>query len=265
MAPTAARRAARELIRLLRSEFSRTEYRDKHLAVSFSGGLDSTLLARLATERATVSGIVAGSRNSIDVENARSSADAIGIGLREIEIDEALAIEGARCVSEVTGSVDPLTISFELPLFFVLRSATEDSVITGQGADELFGGYSRYKGLSEIDFKTVRAKDIGRVLGPISEMELRMATSQKKTVLKPFTCGEVVSYAMGLPYSLVRPAEERKVVVREALRELNLHEVAKVEKKAAQYGSGVSQLLKRAARRKGMSLGEFVANLSVEG
>ena len=264
MASTEARGAARELIELLRSEFSRTEYGGKHLAVSFSGGLDSTLLARLATERATITGIVAGSENSTDVKNARSSAAAIGIELREIEIDQELVTEGARRISEVTGSVDPLTISFELPLFFVLRSAVEDSVITGQGADELFGGYSKYEGLSEPDFKTVRVKDVERVLGPVSEIELRMATSQKKTVLRPFTSGEIVSYAMGLPLSLIRPAEERKVVIREALRELGLEEVARIEKKAAQYGSGASLLLRKVAKKNGMNLGEFIAHLGTE-
>jgi asparagine synthase (glutamine-hydrolysing) len=54
---------------------------------------------------------------------------------------------------------------------------------------------------------------------------------------------------------------ERKVVIRETLRELGMDEIASIDKKAAQYGSGTSALLKNAAKRQGMSMGEFMTHL----
>jgi len=261
MAMTDAREAARRLMMLLRSEFSRTENDRKRFVVSFSGGLDSTLLARLAMDHAPVSGIVVGMEGSIDVRNARRSAESIGIELLEIKIDEELVAEGAKEIIKATGSTDPLTISFELPVFFALQSTREKTVVTGQGADELFGGYARYEGLSEKDFIRVRAEDVDRVLGPISQMEEAMASSLGKTVLRPFLSNEIVSFAMHLPASVVRPALERKVVIRETLRELGMDEIASIDKKAAQYGSGTSALLKNAAKRQGMSMGEFMTHL----
>jgi asparagine synthase (glutamine-hydrolysing) len=212
-------------------------------------------------DHAPVSGIVVGMEGSIDVRNARRSAESIGIELLEIKIDEELVAEGAKEIIKATGSTDPLTISFELPVFFALQSTREKTVVTGQGADELFGGYARYEGLSEKDFIRVRAEDVDRVLGPISQMEEAMASSLGKTVLRPFLSNEIVSFAMHLPASVVRPALERKVVIRETLRELGMDEIASIDKKAAQYGSGTSALLKNAAKRQGMSMGEFMTHL----
>jgi asparagine synthase (glutamine-hydrolysing) len=261
MAMTDAREAARRLIMLLRSEFSRTKNDRNRIVVSFSGGLDSTLLARLAMDCALVSGIVVGTEGSIDLSNARRSAKSIGIELLEIKIDEGLVVEGAKEMIRATGSTDSLTISFELPVFFALQSTKEKAVVTGQGADELFGGYAKYEALSENDFIRVRAEDVDRVLGPTSQIEESMASSLGKTVLRPFLSNEIVSFAMHLPASIVRPALERKVVIRETLRELGMEDIASIDKKAAQYGSGTSALLKNAAKRQGMSMGEFMAHL----
>jgi len=261
MAITDAREAARRLITLLRSEFSRTENGRKRFVVSFSGGLDSTLLAKLAMDSAPVSGIVVGAEGSVDVKNARRSAESIGIELLEIKIDEGLAVEGAKEFIKATGSTDPLTISFELPVFITLQSTKERTVVTGQGADELFGGYAKYEALPEKDFIRSRAEDVDRVLGPISQIEEAMAGSLSKTVLRPFLSNEIVSFAMHLPASIVRPVKERKAVIREALRDLGMDEIASIDKKAAQYGSGTSSLLKKAAKRQGMSMGEFMAHL----
>jgi asparagine synthase (glutamine-hydrolysing) len=258
---TDARKAARSLIMLLRSEFSNTGNERGRSIISFSGGMDSSLLAKITMDRIPTTGIAVGSKGSIDIRNARKSAESIGIELIEIEINEQLVVEGAREIIKATDSMDPLTISFELPVFFALQSIDERSLFTGQGADELFGGYAKYEGLSEKDFLRTRAEDITEVLGPISEFEKAMANSLGKTVLRPFLSNEIVSLASSLPVSIVRPVTERKVVIREALRELGLNEIASIDKKAAQYGSGTSALLKKAAKRRGMSTGEFIAHL----
>jgi asparagine synthase (glutamine-hydrolysing) len=264
MAKTDAREAARRLIVLLRSEFSRVENDMGCFVVSFSGGLDSTLIARLAMDRVPVSGVVVGTDGSIDIRNARRSAESMGMDIQELKIDERLVVEGAKKIINATGSTDPLTIGFELPVLFALQSTKEKSVVTGQGADELFGGYAKYEGLPEKDFIRMRTEDVDRVLGPTSRIEEAMAGSLGKTVLRPFLSNEVVSFAMHLPASVVRPAFERKAVIREALRELGMDDIASIDKKAAQYGSGTSALLKKAAKRHDMSVGEFMIHLREE-
>lgn len=249
---------------LLRSEFAATRNSLEHSTISFSGGLDSSLLAKLAMEQTPMTGIVVGSERSIDLRNARKSAESIGIKLIEIKIDEELVIDGAKKIIRTTGLTDPLAISFELPILFTLQSTKERTVMTGQGADELFGGYAKYEGLSEGDFIHAREGDLKKVLGPTSGIEEAMADSLGKEVLRPFLTNEVVSLAMSLPVSMVRPTRERKVVIREALRELGMNEIASIDKKAAQYGSGTSALLKKAAKRRGMSMGELMVHLKGE-
>lgn len=259
------RTAARTLISLLKWELSKPDYRRERIAISFSGGLDSTLIAALAKMGAEVVAIVVGTRDSVDIKNARTSAPLIGLDIRELLIDEAAVLGAASELCRITGSADPLMISFELPTYIALKSAEERIMITGQGADELFGGYARYRDMSPQDFASRRVVDVDNVLGPISCIEDAISASQHKAIMKPYLSNEIVSFAMSLPIDMVRPGILSKVVIREALKELGLEEIAMREKKAAQYGSGVSAMLKRAAKRNGMTMRGFMADIAKRG
>lgn len=259
------RGSATELIRLLREYFSQGKIGGQRIAISFSGGLDSTLLAKICSEASETCGIVAGTPSSIDIKNARTSARQLDMELREITINEDDVVNGARDICRITGSTDPLTISFELPTFFALRSAKERIVVTGQGADELFGGYAKYEKLSPDEFSEMRAVDLNRVLGPIERIEERIASSLQKELLKPFLSNRVISFAMALPVDFVFPSAGRKLIIRHALVQLGLRETATFDKKAAQYGSGVASLLRKAAAKRDQSAGEFIADLADKG
>jgi len=258
------RRSARRLVSLLLEDLHRRKLDGRRVPVSFSGGLDSALVAKLCSEIADAYCIVAGTDDSTDLKTARFSAEKLGIELREIRLDEESVIEGAREICRLTGLRDPLTISFELPTYFALRSADEDLIVTGQGADELFGGYAKYEGVAQEEFARLRREDLERALGPVDVIERGMAAHWKKEIIKPFLCNRVVSFAMALPTDAVLPAGVRKPVVREALRELGLEEIAALPKKAAQYGSGVSDVMKKAAKGRGQTLGEMIADFAVE-
>jgi len=255
----------RNLILLLRIDLDRRKLSGKRVPVSFSGGTDSTLIAKICSEFADTYCIVAGVEGSADIKNARMSAEMLGIELKEVIIDEGIVVKTAREICRITGSKDPVAVSFELPTYVALRSASEDFILTGQGADELFGGYAKYEGLANEEFSRIRRDDIGKVLGPVEAMEGEMASHLQKSIVKPFLCNHVISFAMSLPIHVVRPSDVRKPVVREALRELGLEKVAGLPKKASQYGSGVSNVLKKAAKKKGLSMGKMIAGFADEG
>jgi asparagine synthase (glutamine-hydrolysing) len=250
--------SARRLVMLLLDDLRRRNFEHKRIPVSFSGGLDSTLIAKLCSDVSETYCIASGTEGSVDIKNARTSAGKLGIELREIILDERIVLEGAKEICSTMRLNDPLIVSFELPTYLALKSAEEDFIVTGQGADELFGGYAKYEGLETDTFSKLRKEDLNKVLGPIDAIEIGMAARWEKTIMKPFLCNRIVSFAMALPLETVQPSKVRKPIIREALVELGLAEAAKLPKKASQYGSGVSDILKKAARKRGQRLSEMI-------
>ena len=111
--------------------------------VALSGGVDSALVSKLAGRQCVVVG-VAGSH---DLLRARFVAGELGITLHEELIDQDDIEEALRRVLEIIPDKDPVNASIATTLYFVSRWAGrngEERILAGQGADELFGGYSRY-------------------------------------------------------------------------------------------------------------------------
>ncbi len=257
MAGDEEREAARELIGILRDEFTKPDYHNGAVTLCFSGGLDSSLLAMLAIESLKVHAVVAGAPDSKDIHNARAAARAIGIDAEEIVLDEESVLKGARSLSSIADIDDPLTISMEMPFFSVIERTRGPSVMTGQGADELFGGYAKYRGLTDEEFASLRNKDLRKLVERTSRIERRVASHFRKSLLRPYLCDGVTSFASRLPVSTLKPEATNKPVIRQALVELGLPEIARMEKKAAQYGSGVTKILRKAAKREGVDLSRF--------
>ncbi len=112
-------------------------------AVALSGGVDSALVARLAGLQCVVVGLP----GSHDLQRARLAAGELDLTLHEVQIDPAQIEEALAAVLPVIPDKDPVNASIAATLFFVCRWAGDhgvERVLAGQGADELFGGYSRY-------------------------------------------------------------------------------------------------------------------------
>jgi asparagine synthase (glutamine-hydrolysing) len=113
-----------------------------------SGGLDSTVIATLATReagrlRTFVSGCrEAGGGAADDFAFAREAAGAIGSEHREVPVDRGLFLERWAWMVERQGTV--LSTPNEVAIYELSRALRgEGCVVTlsGEGADELFGGY----------------------------------------------------------------------------------------------------------------------------
>src|SRR5262249_9884830 len=114
-----------------------------------SGGLDSTALASLVAPlmkeplRTFTVGFDEPGAN--EMPYARIAARAVGARHREI------TVRPFEFFSELPRLVwhedEPIAFSASVPLYFVSRLAREDVkvVLTGEGADELFLGYNRYR------------------------------------------------------------------------------------------------------------------------
>ncbi|MFB6125320.1 MAG: asparagine synthase C-terminal domain-containing protein [Halanaeroarchaeum sp.] len=223
------------------------------LAVAFSGGVDSALLA--ATLDAPL--YTVGLGDSHDVAAAREVADALGrtTSVRELTIEDVEAAVPA--VARAIDRPNAMDVQIALSLSFVAEAAAADGfdrLALGQGADELFGGYAKVAALDHrVDADTVR--DARReVLASVPDQAERDVLAIRARGVEPVTPlldDRVVRAALRLPASQLVGEGERKRGFRRVAAEYLPASVAAREKKAMQYGSLVARELDRLARQAG--------------
>jgi asparagine synthase (glutamine-hydrolysing) len=122
---------------------------DVEVGVFLSGGTDSTLIAdaaaRLVPDLRTFTLSFPGFPAIDESERAAANARLLGSRHRTIPVDADVMRDAARTVLGVHG--EPFGDAAALPLTILARAAREDVkvALTGEGADELFGGYRRYR------------------------------------------------------------------------------------------------------------------------
>ncbi len=241
---------------------SMTEGRD--VAVAFSGGLDSGVVAVLAGRYArSVRLYTVGAEGSYDAEAARAMSAGLGMEWEHIVMDEDSLMKGLRDSIRITGTTDPVTLSFEVPLMYILPRMREGFVIGGQGADETLWGYSKYLYLPEGELRAQAARDM-RTLREVTQVhESRMAAFYGKTVLYPFLSDDVLEAVSALDFDYMRPVgDDRKRPLKDTALELGYPGIAGKTKKAAQYGTGSMNMIKRLAKRDGLSVSDFISGLA---
>lgn len=120
---------------------------DVPLALFLSGGIDSSAVAESAVRQGVLKHAYClhfGEAGFTELGNARRVAERLGLELRVVELDVA---QLADFTSLVCHGDDPLADSSALPVWTLARAAAADYkvVISGDGGDELFGGYLTYK------------------------------------------------------------------------------------------------------------------------
>ncbi|MGN1044720.1 MAG: asparagine synthase C-terminal domain-containing protein [Candidatus Methanomethylophilaceae archaeon] len=235
----------------------------KDVAVAFSGGLDSGIIAALTKRYARSAKLyTVGAEGSYDVAAAKEMAALLGMEWEHIVMDEENLEAGLRDAISVTGTVDPVVLSFEVPLMYILPYIGEPAVIGGQGADEIFYGYSKYLGLSEDELRAAASEDMDRLENVTRVHESRMAERYGKEILYPYLDEGVMEEVSGIPFGTIRPTEDgRKMPLRDCARQLGYPEIADKPKKAAQYGTGAMNMMKRMAKARSMTVGEYILSL----
>jgi asparagine synthase (glutamine-hydrolysing) len=226
------------------------------LAVAFSGGVDSALLAA----RLDAPLYVVGFPGSHDVAAARSGADALGRDVRVVELDHAALERAVLPLVDAIGRTDAMAVQIALPLFLVAQRVAADGfdrLALGQGADELFGGYAKVARAPDdprVEATTVRGarREMLDTLPDQLERDVLAMRAADVEPVTPLLHDRVVEAALSLPGDLlVTERGERKWALRLAAREWLPDRLAFREKKAVQYGSLVSRELDRLARQNG--------------
>lgn len=124
---------------------------EQPVAVFLSGGLDSSLVAAMAArQRDDVVYYTLGDADGSDRRAVTTVAQALNLGdLRVIAVPQPAQMAGLlRSLVRATESYNPSIVSNGLATWLLARAAHADGikvVLTGEGADELFGGYHTFE------------------------------------------------------------------------------------------------------------------------
>ncbi|MEM5804747.1 MAG: asparagine synthase C-terminal domain-containing protein [Candidatus Aenigmatarchaeota archaeon] len=230
---------ATELLGLLTNAIAGTK--ERNIAIAFSGGLDSAVIAKIASERMRATLYTAGATGCKDFAAAESAAKMLGLPLRKIEPSEAEVAEASQELAKTIRTDNLLILSYTLPLWFVCRSCSETAVVSGQGADELFGGYAKYQ--RSADAAGEMRRDLEKLAS--GGLEQKIASHFGKKLILPFLDRAVIRFSTALPLERKISGGRNKIILREAAEMLDLGLIAQRPKKAAQYGSGIAKVLSR--------------------
>jgi len=226
--------------------------------VAFSGGLDSLIVSKVFSDKIS-SLYTAGIKQCSDFKRAAHAAHVLGMKHTVLEMSPEEVLEVASEVAEMLRTADPVVVSFTVPVWRTLRASEADTVLWGQGADELFGGYARY--LEMPDPEPRMRRDLDLALERSAALE-RAATNFRKHLYTPYLEREFMEFAQEVPMELKIKGGIRKYLLRAVASAMGIpEELTKAPKKAAQYGSGVMKVLRREASRRGLTVGELLAEM----
>ncbi len=264
---------SRTLGSLLRKAVLERLLKSKQVGVSFSGGIDSSLIAHILSQNdVNVIGLVVGVKGKPSTEWAEKAAKLLGINLKIQEIDEDnfenILKENMWRMEEN----DPVKLSLAIPFYLCAKLAKISGltrVFTGQGADELFGGYYRFlKILEEGDEKTLDESIFNRVRNAHEDSFQvceKSVAPEKVRMIHPYADWELIQYALAIPSQLKisKPNDElRKHILRKAAKDIELpKQLAEVPKKAIQYSTGIDRRIANLAKSKGMKTKQYVNQL----
>lgn len=229
----------------------------KDAAVAFSGGVDCSVIGAMSGLPLCTVGL----KDSFDIRAAKKAASLMNAEQRHFvyEITENDIEDELPNVIYAVESADPLKVSIAMPIYLLAREARKSGfkvLLSGQGADELFGGYARYEaGAGDGTLGEMLRHDLEHIAEVNLERDDAATMAHGVEMRVPYLDMGVISVAQRIDPSLKVSFDGKDYIRKYVLRKISEtylpREVSYAPKKAIQYGTSVQKVLERLAHKKG--------------
>jgi asparagine synthase (glutamine-hydrolysing) len=216
------------------------------VGVVLSGGLDSSLLlAHVLELHPDCVAFTIGAPGSQDLAYARRLTRELGVPHEVIELPpreiRLAEVKEAIRISELTEYGDIINAVVSVPLFSRIRELGIKVVLTGDGADELFGGYPMYDQITPVQQRRLFLYKIANLGRTELQRVDRVAMAHGVEARVPYLDPALVELALRLPMSLKVRGGVEKWVLRQAFADLLPDYILARRKNPMSHSSGLHE------------------------
>jgi len=227
---------------------------DQKIGIAFSGGVDSTLLAKLCNDlNYEITLLTIGLKDSHDILFAKKINEFLNYPHNILEIDNSTF---PNIVSKIKNQIKTDNLSWNensIAFYYVSKLAYSlglKTIVTANGIDELFCGYNAYRDVFDNG-----EDEILHLINYKLDNELKMMMSINDVtsefdvkLIQPFLFEDFVNYSKTIPLRhKITDSDDlvRKHIVRKSGLAFGIPEIsANKRKKALQYGSKIHKAMK---------------------
>lgn len=259
-------KATAEILDALQDSVHNCLLKEEPVGVFLSGGLDSSLVAALAANAVgeqdagpgsragaagTLHSFAVGMAGSEDLSRARQVAAALGTTHHEYAFTPEEVVEALPAVVARLESFDAALVRGSLANHFAAKLASRHvhTIMSGEGADELFGGY-HYLKIPQIRRRL--QEELQHITAALHHTSLqrvdRMTSSQGLDIHLPFLSPKVLELAWRIPADWkISPSGIEKWILRRAAQKVLPDSITRRQKAKFATGTGVGPFLEKYA------------------
>ena len=219
----------------------------KKIGIAFSGGVDSTLLAKICEKQGySIILLTVGFEDSHDILFSKQVNELLKLPHQILKIDKK---NFDTILSKIKNKLKTDNLSWNencIAFYFIselAKNLTINTVITANGIDELFCGYNSYRDAIKDGESKVREMMDSKLENEIQMMKAinDVCSEFKVKITQPFLSNNFITFAKNIPIShKIKNSDDllRKHIIREAALKFGVPEISATKrKKALQYGS----------------------------
>tara|TARA_Y100000389_G_scaffold34545_1_gene29380 strand:+ start:1776 stop:3341 length:1566 start_codon:yes stop_codon:yes gene_type:complete len=221
-------------ILLYESIFKRIQNTDRSIGFLLSGGLDSSIIASVAAKifhprKIDTYSIGTSDKDSPDLIAAQQVADHIGSNHHVVRFLPTQLFDHVETVVKAIESYDCTTVRASVPMYllseFISKKTNHKVILSGEGADELFGGYLYFHNAPD---ETAFQEETVRLCRDVHTHDVlradRCTAAHGLELRVPFFDKSFVDYVLSIDPSLKFPGTTanrgvEKLILREAFQD----------------------------------------------